>query len=102
MQEIHPILLLLPLPGLGPPLASDFDAISVSLTVLNEIAGAPEIPAPGLHYFFPSLQSMIVSFISDPFYLRPLEAGTAIAHMTARAQGQSARHLRRGQSMTAA
>ncbi len=27
-------------------------AISVSLTVLNEIAGAPEIPAPGLHYYF--------------------------------------------------
>jgi glyoxylase-like metal-dependent hydrolase (beta-lactamase superfamily II) len=26
-------------------------AISVSLTVLNEIAGAPEIPAPGLHYY---------------------------------------------------
>jgi hypothetical protein len=37
--------------GLGPRLAWKSPAISISQHVLNEIAGAPAIPAPGLHHF---------------------------------------------------
>src|ERR1700722_5922423 len=45
-------------------------AISVSLTVLNEIAGAPEIPAPGLHYYFRHIPHCILLRATTPG-LRP-------------------------------
>jgi hypothetical protein len=60
-------------------------AISVSLTVLNEIAGAPEIPAPGLHLFYAFPHS---SSARCALFLR-LAVGLAVAHIIGLAQQAS-------------
>jgi len=51
-------------------------AISVSLTVLNEIAGAPEIPAPGLHYYFKQPPHRILLRAAAPGFRRARESHT--------------------------